>query len=290
MIFFRFSGYVVALFLWSIAFLALANNAPIENAKPIWERNAHVDKSSSDLNVSLNNNKQIDQDYNSDHLSSNDDYTKSNLQPENQLENLNDSMLQNSSNAMIQIMQTINNLQRQILVLRGQIQEQAHAMAMLKKNIDNQLSPLNKVPQNNEIAGQLIKKNGSENQVNLSEKNLYSQAYQAILDKKFDEAIQKLQLMMELYPNGHYIANGYYWLGEIYAAKGNNKQAIEQFKILLKQYPNSHKQFDGSYKLGVLLFQEGKKQEGRFYLNQVIQHSNQESIITLAKNYLLNNR
>lgn len=84
------------------------------------------------------------------------------------------------------------------------------------------------------------------------EQQIYQTAYGLIKAKKYKEAADTLQNMLQKYPSGQFAANAHYWLGELYGLLGKNDQAASEFNVVVKHYPDSPKIADAQLKLGLL--------------------------------------
>src|SRR3990167_1971742 len=74
-----------------------------------------------------------------------------------------------------------------------------------------------------------------EDQSNVvEEQQVYQTAYNLIKAKKYNEAINSLQTMLQKYPSGQFAANAHYWLGDLYNVTGKNDKALSEFSVVTK--------------------------------------------------------
>jgi len=66
----------------------------------------------------------------------------------------------------------------------------------------------------------------------------YLAAYQLVVNRRFNEAQLSLQQYIDQYPNGVYVPNAYYWLGEVHLTQKQLPQAESAFKTVVDRYPN----------------------------------------------------
>jgi tol-pal system protein YbgF len=91
---------------------------------------------------------------------------------------------------------------------------------------------------------------------------LYQQSYDFMMQRRFDDAQQGFNSIIQRYPDHDLVGPSYYWLGETYFAQSQYKQAAEQFLTVYKTYPKSSKAADSMVKLGVSLVKLGNAQQG----------------------------
>lgn len=104
------------------------------------------------------------------------------------------------------------------------------------------------------------------------EQQIYQTAYDLIKAKKYNEAINALQKMLQKYPSGQFAANAHYWLGELYGLLGKNGQSASEFNAVVQTYPDSPKVSDAQLKLGLIFAAEFKWIEAKSAFKQVINH------------------
>jgi tol-pal system protein YbgF len=202
----------------------------------------------------------------------------------------------------------LENLQKEVQELRGQLEVQSHELAMLKqqqlsfyKDLDGRLRDNHanlSAPKSDTL------KLGSENlkpasakvtpppaatpmptkvSSNPAEEQIsYMAAYEMIKNKHFDEAMASMNTFVLHYPRGNYTANAHYWLGELYMIKNSYAKAIEQFNVVLKQFPESNKSPACALKIGYAMAASGQKSNAIGQLQQVIENYPDSSTAQLA--------
>lgn len=194
----------------------------------------------------------------------------------------------NSTNLAYQIQQ----LQQEVLELRGLLEEQAFELKRLKKqrlddylDLDKRLAEL--AENGNPVSDSAPPGDSALLQSGQSDKELYRQGIDLLLNRQdYAGAKQKFGEYLKNYPDGLYVPNVYYWQGQILLAEGNPKVAETNFKSLLDRYPDHQKAPDAKYKLATIYFDEGKRAEAKSLLEEV---ANSESdVARLAKSFLSN--
>lgn len=102
------------------------------------------------------------------------------------------------------------------------------------------------------------------------EQQIYQTAYDLIRSKKYNEAINTLQKMLQRYPSGQSAANAHYWLGELYGLLNKNEQAATEFGIVVKNYPDSPKVSDAELKLGFIYLAQFKWNDAKTSFKNVV--------------------
>lgn len=176
--------------------------------------------------------------------------------------------------------QQIAELQQQLAQLRGQLQVQSHDLKLLNdqqrsfyQDLDqriNQLKNLSSGSSNtsgNSKSGtaKSTTSTGSpaSNNINMKDSSAYQAAFILLTKKQYDKSQAAFQGYLNDYPNGKYVSNAHYWLGEIFLAQKNNKQAEKQFHTVITSFKNSPKVPDAKLKLAIIHAGEGKIKQAR---------------------------
>lgn len=158
----------------------------------------------------------------------------------------------------LNLQQTINNLQQQVQQLSGQVAIMSHDLQLLNDQERNFFQALNqRIDHISNLSGNSssdntpdILANSKTSDLAVKETNTYNQAYNQVVQGQFDDAISALNSYLTSYPNGRYVADAHFWLGDVYLNQQNYKQAIVEFKTVLGKYPKSSKAAVSQLKLG----------------------------------------
>lgn len=123
---------------------------------------------------------------------------------------------------------------------------------------------------------------------NETEESLYQDAFQLIQAKKFNEAFEKMQLLVDLHPKSKYLPNAYYWLGEISMLKLKYDDALKHFDKVITHFPQSTKVPACLLKKGYVYIQQGQSERAKQTFNEVIQRYPETAVATLARDKLKN--
>jgi tol-pal system protein YbgF len=192
----------------------------------------------------------------------------------------------------------IQQLQQEILELRGLVEEQGFELKRLKQqrlddylDLDKRIGelstkPSTPAPQGNNLsnAGSLTNATGGDSE---AEKKLYRDAIDQLLNKQdYKTAQANFNQYLTDYPQGIYAPNVYYWQGQIYLTESNQGSAEKSFFTLVENYPEHQKTPDAKYKLATIYFDQGKKAEAKKLLDEVAASNTDAS--RLAKAFLAN--
>ena len=118
-----------------------------------------------------------------------------------------------------------------------------------------------------------------------SERNAYTNAFDMMKNRRFDESVDAFNQMIGDYPNGQYTPNAFYWLGELYLARTESEKARQSFAQVVNLYPDHQKVPDALYKLGVVYHRLGDDSRSLEYLTRVQADYPETSAAGLATTY-----
>jgi len=212
----------------------------------------------------------------------------------------------------------IQQLQQQIMLINGRLEEQANEMRTLQEqslqryvDLDKRLSsaaaggaaaaapttpasanaPLDASsnPASAPAAALATPPGAAPAAAQPGEAEAYEAAYSLVRSQKFDQAIAAFQQFQRNYPAGMYAPNAYYWLGELYLVvqPPDLESSRQAFTMLLSQYPDNGKAPDALYKLGKVQCMKGNREKAKEYLDQVISRygSTSSSAVKLAREF-----
>lgn len=199
-------------------------------------------------------------------------------------------------------------LQEEVQQLRGIVEEQAHEIRRLKQqqlddyvDLDRRISQLSKAgvsasPSTSLNTGAVAAVPTPSTKPAVAGKSAspeaelasYDKAVRLIIkDKQLDAGAEAMQAYLNEYPNGVYISNAQYWLGQVAFIQGDMEAAKKWFTQLLETNPNSQKAPEAKYKLGTVLHKLGNDSEAKTLLTEVA--STNSSAARLAQEYLKTN-
>ncbi|MDV2079430.1 tol-pal system protein YbgF [Marinobacter xestospongiae] len=208
-----------------------------------------------------------------------------------------------ASQANAELLYMIEQLQREVRRLRGDLEEQQNRLDRLSQqsrsryvDLDQRILGLTeKLDQSaQKPAGEAPAEPVSTPQPtreyrapSAEERQRYQQIQKLIRDDKdYDSAIGALYDFIGKYPEGDLTVNAYYWLGEVYLVKPQPEQAKQAFTIVASRYADHRKAPDAGYKLGVALDRLGETEEARRRMDAVIRDYPDSDAADLAREYL----
>jgi tol-pal system protein YbgF len=172
------------------------------------------------------------------------------------------SRLEQQAQAQSQLAQQVDQLQQQVQSLQGQVDEQTHQLQQLREQLNNFYADVDqrisgakgKTPVITDTTqAPAAAKNAA---VSDQEQQAYDTAFNLLKDGKYDQAVPKFKDYIKTYPNGKYVANSHYWLGEIYYLQSDLKNALSEFQTVAKT-TSSPKVPDAMFKIALIHYDQG---------------------------------
>lgn len=219
-----------------------------------------------------------------------------------------------SVNPNAELFNQLQQLQQEVMTLRGIVEEQSETIRQLKQqrmddylSLDRRLSALSTsgVPANGAVSpgsspGDMVVRTpqavpNQASPVSAVDAALadaeYKTAYELVRARDFAAAIEAFHTFIGKYPGNDLSGNAHYWLGELYLVQGDAETAKRHFEALLAEYPANRKVPDGMFKLGRIYHQQGDMNRAKQILQQVVaEHGDSgSSAPRLAEEYLKQN-
>lgn len=173
--------------------------------------------------------------------------------------------------------QQLSDLQQQMQQLNGQLQEMQHELKSLTEqqgtyyqDLDARLNHLKtNSPMVGTPAASVAKSVPMTPDAKLKESDEYQAAVNLLMKKDYNKAGPAFKGYLAHYPQGSYIANAYYWLGEVNLMKNSLSQAASNFQTVISTYPKSDKIADARLKLALVHAQQGNTQMAKAELKKI---------------------
>ena len=198
------------------------------------------------------------------------------------------------------LLDQIGALQQEVMELRGLAEQQANMMEQIQKegrdrylDLDRRVIQLSEQLRSTASLSTIVDSSAeSANLVATIAKGAdeidYQKAFQAVQQRRFNDAADGLSAYLQKYPEGEYADNAQYWLGEIYLLQESFDRAELAFSHLIKRFPKSDKRSDALYKLGQVNDRLGNDAKAKTYLQRVIKEYPNTASARLADVYLGN--
>lgn len=194
--------------------------------------------------------------------------------------------------------QQLQQLQQEIDQLRGTVEEQSHLIEKLQTDLRTRYTDLDQrlAAQQEQIKqAALAAPPSSTDTANApasatieEEKKAYLAAYETFRAGGPDKAIPPMLAFTRRYPNSTFTPSAYYWLGEFYLNASTPDQAAAQkhFETVLTKYPDHAKAPASLYKLGSILDLQGKPQDAKKRMQELLAKYPKSPEAGLADSYL----
>lgn len=178
------------------------------------------------------------------------------------------------ANTSVLLLNRIDDLEKEIQSLRGQLEVQDHKITELEGKVKQggeqvaQAKPVDKTPLKfPKYFNQPVQ--AAKTQAKVNDEQSYMQAYELIKRKEFPKAITSLKGFIQSYPQSGYLANAYYWLGELYLAQGDLNQSLNAFDTVVRDFPLSNKVAGATLKKGFVFYEKGNMEQAKQQLMEV---------------------
>ena len=197
-----------------------------------------------------------------------------------------------NSQALIDMMTTLQALQRELQQLRGDVELQGHAIEQLRKrqhelylDIDRRLQALEAArtlppPSASDGSGGATPEAASgqtaaatpaaaEADVDAVRRD-YEQALAILHEGRYADAAKAFSDFLARYPRNPYSDNAQYWLGETWYVSRDYDRALAEFEKVVREYPDSPKVPDALLKIGFVQYEKKQWDQARRTLEDVI--------------------
>lgn len=232
-------------------------------------------------------------------------------------------LLERRMNALSNIVLRLDALQREVQQLRGDLEEQKHAMEAMKQqqrsqalDMDQRLGRISGTPPSTSLPPATVinvpppaaARNTPPPVVSSSapgaqppplatpgpqagagpqqEKAQYQEAFNLLMQRRYDEARPAFTAFLASYPDGELSDNAQYWLAESYYVSRDYDTALPQFNKVVENFPHSSKVPDAMLKIGFIQGEQQEWETARETLEQLIQRYPSSTASQLAKKHL----
>lgn len=206
------------------------------------------------------------------------------------------------SRGLVEMLTQLEQLQREVQQLRGQVEVQGHTLEQLKQrqrdlylDIDRRLQQLETAgpkaampdgnapsvaspdqpaegsvtPPATAAAGDEAGAPSSSSMDSAKVRQDYQQALNILREGRYMQAAESFRDFLKQYPDSGYAANAQYWLAESFYVTRQFPQALEEFSKVVNAYPDSNKVADARLKIGFIHYEMSDWQKSRQELEAV---------------------
>lgn len=198
-----------------------------------------------------------------------------------------------------QLFMQLQQMQEEIALLRGLLEEQQHALGQVRQEnleryqtLDRRFaevaSPQAPSPSaaNESTAAQSAASAAQQTTAEPdpeTEKLYYDASFDLIKQRDFANAKKAFSAFLQKYPKSQYAGNAQYWLGEVHLVDGDLQAAGKAFALVSHDYPQHNKVPDALYKLADVERRLGNADKARTIMQQVVAQYPSTSAAQLAE-------
>ena len=126
-----------------------------------------------------------------------------------------------------------------------------------------------------------------DEKIDSGEFELWSNSMKLLDNSRYSEAAENLRLLILSYPEGTYVGDAYFWLGEIYLVQEMFEDSFEILESFIAKFDDHPRIPDALYKLALALLSLEKKNEALLYFQDVISNYPNSGASLLAEQDLI---
>lgn len=217
------------------------------------------------------------------------------------------------SRGLVEMLTQLEQLQREVQQLRGQVEVQGHTLEQLKQrqrdlymDIDRRLQqletagppaqqpaapgsglPETETPPATETGTQTGIEVAPAPADNAQIRQDYQQALDILREGRYMQAAEAFREFLTQYPDSAYAANAQYWLAESFYVTRQFPQALEEFQKVIEEYSDSNKVADARLKVGFIHYELTNWDAARQELQAVTEKYSGSTAARLAEERLL---
>lgn len=115
---------------------------------------------------------------------------------------------------------------------------------------------------------------------------LYNDAFEVLKSGKYEQAIDAFQKVIDANPQGEWAASAFFWQGETYYVQQDYAAAGKAYGEVIERFPDSSRIPDATLKLGYVAQERGDKEAARRLFNQILDQYPDSQAAGLAKQRL----
>ena len=126
-----------------------------------------------------------------------------------------------------------------------------------------------------------------DEKIDSGEFELWSNSMKLLDNSRYSEAAENLRLLILSYPEGTYVGDAYFWLGEIYLVQEMFEDSFEILESFITKFDDHPRVPDALYKLALALLSLENKNEALLYFQDVISNYPNSGASLLAEQDLI---
>ncbi len=201
-----------------------------------------------------------------------------------------------SRQGMLDMLNEMEQLQREVQQLRGELEVQSHTIEQMRRqqrqqyvDIDQRINRLQSGRRFPEITATLQPTSpqpplpgthlpapaagrpepGTTAIGGVADRVVYNEAFGLLKDGEYASAANGFRKFLSIYPASAYADNAQYWLAETYYKTHQFKAALDEFLVVVEKYPSSPKALDAKLKIGFIHYELQDWQLARQVLTEI---------------------
>ena len=126
-----------------------------------------------------------------------------------------------------------------------------------------------------------------EEEIDSGEFELWSNSMRLLDNSRYSEAAENLRLLILSYPEGSYVGDAYFWLGEIYLVQEMLEDSLEIFNSFVTKFDDHSRIPDALYKIAAVYINLEKFDLAENFLQEVISNYPNSGAALLAEQDLI---
>jgi tol-pal system protein YbgF len=187
-----------------------------------------------------------------------------------------------SNQGLLNLLNQMTELRAELARLRGQQEEQQHAIALTQRrqkehyeDLDGRIKELASRPAPAVVMPEAIQLQPSRTLLGAgldarSEAKSYEAALTLFRSGDYSAAVKAFQAFLNDFPGGSLASNAYYWLGLAHASLGEYGSAVQAYQKLINDFPTSNKVPDAMLSLARSRLQMGETAAAQSVLDQLL--------------------
>ncbi|MDZ7751493.1 MAG: tol-pal system protein YbgF [Gammaproteobacteria bacterium] len=194
-----------------------------------------------------------------------------------------------SSGALMELLERVEGLQKEVRELRGQVEEQGHRLSQMGErqkqlyvDVDRRLQRMEAgrpvataepVPPTTPVAPAKPADRAPAPAAAvdpLEEQAAYEGAFGLLRDGRYKRAGEAFNRFLDEYPASGYADNALYWLGESHYVIRDFDAAAAAFRRVVAEHPNSDKTTHARLKIGYILHEQGALDQAEEVLTELV--------------------
>ncbi len=198
-----------------------------------------------------------------------------------------------NSRTLLEIVEGLERLQREIQQQRGELEMALHTIKQLKQrqrelylDVDRRLqrqeslaaaapttpdiSPASGADQTPVVTTPASESTTAAPATPVAEQNAYQRAFDQLKAGRYGQAITAFEAFLLSYPAGDYADNARYWLGESHYVTRHFQAAVTAFTKLVEQHPTSPKYVGALLKIGFSHYELGQQSKASRVLKDLV--------------------